>query len=122
LIRASKLVLADNPRPASRGYVSNRLFQSLAAGGALVMLQYFHDYQRLCLVDGTHVIIWENTEDLLEKIVYWLEPEHEDRRKAIAATGQRLCLEHHSFSVRVQELLEMVNRGTEMSYTQVHRN
>jgi hypothetical protein len=108
LIRAAKVVLADNPRPQARGYVSNRLFQSLAAGGALVMMQYFHDYETLGLIDGEHLVIWHELNDLREKLNYWLHPKNEDQRRAIAAAGQKFCLENHSFEVRVQELLQML--------------
>ena len=108
LIRAAKLVLADNPRPNARGYVSNRLFQSLAAGGALVLLEHFDEYERLGIVDGEHLIVWKDAEDLIEKTRFWCRAENEDRRRQIAAAGQKFCLEHHSFDVRVRELLEMI--------------
>ena len=108
LLRAAKLVLADNPRPQARGYVSNRLFQSLAAGGALVLMQYFHDYESLGLKDGEHLVIWRDVDDLEAKIAHWLRPEQEEERRALVAAGQQLCLKYHSFAARVQELLEFL--------------
>jgi len=105
LMRAAKLILADNPRTHARGYVSNRLFQSLAAGGAPVLMQYFHDYETLGLKDGENLVIWRDFDDLKAKITHWLKPEQEEERRAMAAAGQKVCLERHSFEVRVQELL-----------------
>jgi hypothetical protein len=105
LLRAARLVLADNPRPRARGYVSNRLLQTLVAGGGLLLMQYFHDFETLGLKDGEHLVIWWDLADLEAKIAYWLRPEQEQERLAIAAAGQKLCLEKHSFAVRVQELL-----------------
>ncbi len=109
LIRAAKLVLADNPRPNASGYVSNRLFQSLVAGGAMVLMQYFKEYEALGFIDGEHFVIWQESSDLIDKIKYWLLPENEQRRGEISATGQKFCLENHSFDVRVRELLQMVS-------------
>jgi hypothetical protein len=108
LLRAAKLVIADNPRPQARGYVSNRLFQSLAAGGALLLMEYFHDYETLGLKDGEHLVIWRDFDDLAAKIDYWLRPEQEEERRALAAAGQRLSLERHSFEARVRELLDFL--------------
>ena len=105
LMRAASLILADNPRPRARGYVSNRLFQSLAAGGAPVLMQYFHDYESLGLKDGEHLVIWRDFGDLKAKIAHWLKPEQAGARRTLAAAGQRLCLKRHSFEIRVQELL-----------------
>jgi hypothetical protein len=105
LLRAAKLVLADNPRPQARGYVSNRLLQTLVAGGGLMLMQYFHDYETLGLKDGEHLVIWRDFDDLEAKIAYWLRPEQEQERRAMAAAGRELCLEQHSFAVRLQELL-----------------
>jgi spore maturation protein CgeB len=49
--------------------------------------------------------MWRDFDDLAAKIEYWLKPEQEGERRALAAAGQRLCLERHSFDIRVQELL-----------------
>jgi hypothetical protein len=105
LLRAARLVLADNPRPRARGYVSNRLFQTLAAGGGLLLMEYFHDFETLGLQDGEHLVIWRDFADLEAKIAYWLRPEQEQERLDVAAAGQKFCLEKHSFAVRLQELL-----------------
>jgi hypothetical protein len=107
LIRAAKVVLADNPRPYARGYVSNRLFHSLAAGGALVMLERFLECERLGFVDGRHLIIWNDRQDLMEKLEHWLRPKMEAQRRAVARAGRAFCLNAHSFDVRVGELLEL---------------
>ncbi len=108
LIRAAKIVLGDNQWPSADGFVSNRLFQSLAAGGAIVVQQYFKGYEKLGLVDGEHLVIWNDVADLIEKVEYWLRPENEEPRAAIAAAGQKFCLENHSFDVRVQELFQIL--------------
>jgi hypothetical protein len=107
LIRASKIVLGDSQWPDS-GFVSNRIFQSFAAGGALVLHQYFKDYEKIGFIDGKHLVIWREIDDLIEKLNYWITSENGYRRKAIADAGQKYCLEHHSFDVRVRELLNIL--------------
>jgi spore maturation protein CgeB len=109
LIRAAKIVLSDSQWPDADGFVSNRLFQSLAAGGALVLQQRFKGYEKLGFVDGEHLIIWNELDDLVDRLHYWLRSENEDRRQGIAAAGQAFCLEHHSFDVRVLELCQMIS-------------
>jgi hypothetical protein len=108
LTRRAKIVLSDSQWPQADGYVSNRLFEAMAAGGALVMQQAFKGYERLGFVDGEHFVIWEDIADLIAKLRYWLLPENEARGRAVAAAGQKFCLEHHSFDVRVRELLGMI--------------
>ncbi len=109
LLRAAKIVLADNPRPGARGFISNRLFQSLAAGGAMLMLEYVRDYQALGFVDGKHFVIWQDQQDLLKKIAFWLRPENDAQRRAIALAGQELCLREHSFDARVNQLFNILS-------------
>ena len=108
LLRAAKVVLGDSLWPRVDGFVSNRLFQSLAAGGALVLQQRFKGLDKLGLAHGRHLIVWREVQDLLEKIRYWLRPENDECRRAVAAAGQEFCLRHHSFDVRVIELLRML--------------
>jgi len=110
LIRAAKVVLSDSQWPEASGFVSNRLFQSLAAGGALAMQQYFQGYETLGFRDLEHLVIWQDVEDLLGKLEYWLRPERDEERRRIAETGRRFCLAHHSFDVRVRELFEILDR------------
>ena len=62
---------------------------------------------KLGLIDGETCIIWRDFAELEKKIKYYLA--HEKERKAIADAGEKLALTHHSFDVRVQELLEMLD-------------
>jgi len=107
--RGAKISIGDSQWPET-GFVSNRVFQALAAGGAALAHQYFRDMDRLGLIDGETCIIWQDWTDLQNKIEYYLT--HEKERKSIAAAGNRMCLERHSFDMRVQELLKMLRLTT----------
>jgi hypothetical protein len=104
--RGAKISIGDSQWPDT-GFVSNRVFQALAAGSAALAHQYFRDMDKLGLVDGETCIIWRDFAELEKKIRYYLS--HEKERKAIADAGEKLALTRHSFDVRVQELLGMLD-------------
>lgn len=104
LYRAAKLSIGDDQWGAS-GFVSNRLFQAMAAGGAMYMQQHVPDLDRwLGLEDGVHYVVWHSAKDLCEKLVYWLHPDNDEEREYIAAAGREFMLERHSFDSRVGQL------------------
>lgn len=103
--RGAKISIGDSQWPDT-GFVSNRVFQALAAGGSALAHQWFADMDKLGLIDGDTCIIWRTFDDLKEKITYYLA--HEDERKRIADSGERLALDKHSFEMRVNELWELL--------------
>ncbi|MCP4648178.1 MAG: glycosyltransferase, partial [bacterium] len=97
------------------GFVSNRLFESLAAGGALMLHQEVPGMEELIgFKDGEHYVKWTDFDDLKEKIAYYLN--HEDERQKIADAGTRECRENHSFDKRVEELFEILKTKPLKSY------
>jgi len=107
--RGAKISLGDSQWPDS-GFVSNRVFQALAAGGSVLAHQWFRDMDHLGLIDGQTCIIWQDFNELERKVRYYLA--HEDKRRQIAEAGERLALDQHSFDNRVQELFQMLQRET----------
>lgn len=105
IYRGAKISLGDSQWPDS-GFVSNRVMQALAAGGAALAHQWFRGMEELGLIDGETCIIWREFGELEGKIRYYLANEPERRR--IAEAGERLALERHSFEARVKELFEMI--------------
>lgn len=111
LYKAAKISIGDNQwGNRAVGFVSNRLFQALGAGGALLLHQYVPGLDELLgLKDGEHYIVWHTTSDLREKLDYWLHPEHEGQRRRIADAGRDYAHMHLSFDARVRELMEIVD-------------
>jgi hypothetical protein len=103
--RGAKISLGDSQWPDS-GFVSNRVFQALAAGGSALAHQWFSGMEHLGLVDGETCIVWRDFPNLEQKLRHYLS--HEDERRRIADAGQRLALERHSFDARVRELFELL--------------
>lgn len=110
LYRAAKLSIGDNQwGDTATGFVSNRLFQAMVAGGAMLLHQRVPGLKDLLgLVDGEHYVMWNGFRDLREKIYYWLEPAHAEERERIAAAGRECMLSYHSFDSRVMELMEVL--------------
>jgi len=106
IYRGAKISIGDSQWPDT-GFVSNRVFQALVAGGSALAHQWFRDMDKLGLVDGETCIIWRDFAELEKKIRYYLAREKE--RKIIADAGEKLALKRHSFDVRVQELLGMLD-------------
>jgi glycosyltransferase involved in cell wall biosynthesis len=107
IYRGSKIAIGNNDFPES-GWVSNRIFQILAAGNTVLCHQWFKDYEQLGLVDKTNCLIWKDLDELREILKYWLSDSRSQKRKIIAANGEKLALERHSFDSRVSELWEML--------------
>jgi glycosyltransferase involved in cell wall biosynthesis len=104
LYRKCKIAIGDSQWPHAGGFVSNRLFQAMAAG-AFVLHQSFRGMEELLgLEDGVHLVTWKDALDLQGKIAYWLY--RKDGRDRIAKAGQDYVLKHHSFDARVDELFE----------------
>ena len=105
--RASKMAIGDSQWPGATGFVSNRLFQAMAAGGTLLLQQYFDGMEELLgLKDGVHLSVWKDFDELKEKIDYWLNNEKE--RKKVAKTGTEYVLTQHAFDCRVNQLFDVI--------------
>lgn len=113
----AKIALGDNQwKSGARGFVSNRLFQALAAGGALVVHQAFEGMEEyIGLKDGVHLRIWHSRAELQSIIDYYLDPANESERRSIVSAGQREVLRHHSFDARVKQLRSMLYPDIELT-------
>lgn len=84
-----------------------RVFDIMGSKGFLLtnyqeeMLQYFEQ--------GVDFVYYENYEDLLSKVEYYLT--HEEERLAIAENGYRKVCEEHSIVGRIREMVEVVRGG-----------
>lgn len=107
LYQNAKIAISDQQWPDATGYVSNRLFQAMAAGGCTVMQERFDGMEEwLGLEPGRHLLTWRNFDELGKKIDDVLR---NDRvRKKISKNGAKFMRKNHSFKRRVEELLEVL--------------
>lgn len=105
LYRLSKIIVGDSQWPDT-GFVSNRIFQALVAGGGAVFHQVFSDYDKLHLKHGKNIVIWRDFEHLRGLIEGYLEKP--EKLEKIALEGRKIALKYHSFDFRVKELFGML--------------
>lgn len=106
ILLASKVAIGDNQYPDAKGFVSNRFFETLAAGGAMLLHQHVPGLDELLdLKAGVHYISWNEPEELPALIDYWTAKRNDRTRRKIAAAGMKAVRENHSFDARVKELL-----------------
>lgn len=109
LVKNAKIVIGDNQWGAgAHGFVSNRLFETLANGGFLLHQRVDGLEELTGIKDGVHLVFWDTLDELPEAIAYWLSPAHATERKRIAKEGRAFVRDHHSFEVRVRELFEII--------------
>jgi hypothetical protein len=117
IYRGAKLAIGDSQWPDS-GFVSNRIMQILAAGNTVLCHQWFRGHEELGLVDKQNCLIWQDLGDLEYILKFWLSDSASQKLAQIAANGEKLALERHSFDSRVSELWEMlgINQVQEESW------
>lgn len=108
LYRAAKIAIGDSQWPQIMGYVSNRLFQAMAAGAFFMQQEFCGMQEYLGLIPDVHLVTWTTFDDLWDKLVYWLNPLRNAARHRIAGAGYRYILENHSFANRVDELMKLL--------------
>lgn len=110
LIRRAKLVVADQQWP-DRQYTSDRLFNSLAAGGAALAQQRFANCGAYGLEDSKTCLLWDGLDDLPALLAEWLDGKRAAKRRKVAAAGAALARTCHSFDVRVRQLFTEILPG-----------
>jgi glycosyltransferase involved in cell wall biosynthesis len=105
LYKNARLAVGDT-FPGTSAFVSNRFFQVLAVGGAMMMQQITPDFEthNPGLIDGEHYIGWRDLNDLKDKLTYWLDGRRESRRTAIAKAAQEIVVKNYSFDAQVKKL------------------
>lgn len=110
--RGVKIEVGDNQWMTDTGFVSNRMFDCLRAGGALLLHQVVPDLERYTgLVAGKHYIEWTDYDDLKAKIAYWLDKKQDKKRRELVKNAQAYVLKYHSFDARVKELFHSILPG-----------
>ena len=100
VFRRSRINLNISLRSIKSG-IPLRAFDIMGSGGFLLS-NYQADYLEH-FVPGEDFVYYESRENLLDKIGYYLE--HEDERRAIAASGHDKVAAAHTFRHRVREML-----------------
>ena len=84
--------------------VNMRVFEALASGSLLMTNDLAENGQSELFQDGVHLATYRDTEELLDKLAYYLR--HEEVRERIAAAGREEVLACHTYRHRMQTLLQ----------------
>lgn len=99
-----KVMVGDNVRNDIPGYWSDRLYLSLGCG-AFLMYPRVPGIEEF-FVDGEHLVLWDNIDDLHDKIDYYLA--RPDERERIARAGAEEVAKNHNWQVRIDEFFQIL--------------
>lgn len=105
VFQCSKINLNFTSKSIKTG-VPLRIFDIIGAGGFLLSnyQQELPDY----FVIGEDLDVYENEQDLLEKIRYYLS--HEEERRQIALNGQNKVRKYYTWKQRVEDILTIMEQ------------
>jgi GT2 family glycosyltransferase/tetratricopeptide (TPR) repeat protein/SAM-dependent methyltransferase len=86
--------------------VNMRVFEALASGSLLMTNDLAANGQAEWFQDGVHLATYKSSEELVDKIAFYLA--HEEVRERIAAAGREEAIARHTYRHRMQGLLEQV--------------
>jgi FkbM family methyltransferase len=117
IVGDSCLVPATNGEPIER-YWSDRIPETLGRGGFLLhpRVAGIEDL----FVDGEHLRLYDDREDLYRLIDYYLD--HEDERRAIAAAGRDHVRAHHTYEHRIETIVTSILPGVASSRDRFRRD
>jgi spore maturation protein CgeB len=109
IYRCSKIILNINMGYGIKNIDNNtmantRLFEALGCG-VLQAVDKKDDILEL-FEDGKHLVVFENLDELKEKLRYFLD--NPDKRSQIADEGRIEALRKHTYTLRMKEMFEMM--------------
>jgi len=104
-ISASKITITSNNIYNS---LSMRYTEVLSCGGFL-LADKPEDFDRFGYIDGKHLVLYKDINDLRDKIQYYLK--HDSEREHIARQGMKFVRKYHSCKRRVGEFIDIVKHN-----------
>lgn len=106
ILRNAKIVINIHVDMAKQYAANLRLYEATGVG-AFLLTDYKENLNDLFTV-GKEVEAYRSSNELIEKINYYLG--HEAERAKIALAGQQRTLRDHSYSVRLPELVALIEK------------
>ena len=111
-INETKIIVANNQKYHQLSFK----YTEVIACGTLMMGDKPSDFDRLGFKDGEHLILYNNFDDLKDKIGYFLK--HDQEREAIAKNGMEFVRKYHSNRVRIAEFIEMIQTRKQINWSE----
>jgi len=102
----AKMALSISQASHLWGYTSDRLY-NITATGCPALVHRFAGMEEHGYVDGETCIVWKDIDEMVEKVMYYLE--HDDEREAIGVAGRVMTHARHTWDHRIQSLLVMLD-------------
>ena len=102
------LIMPDGSKKVDLGgddTINMRLFEATGSG-ALLLTEALPGLRRY-FEPGKEVDTWQDTEELTQKILYWLA--HEKKRASMAAAGRARCLAEHSINKAAEKFVQIIH-------------
>ena len=90
--------------------INMRVFEALACGSFLVTNDLSDNGLSEFFQDAVHLATYDQAEELLDKLEFYLK--REDVRERVAAAGRNEALAHHTYKHRMQQLLTRIEQQT----------
>src|SRR5207249_4695574 len=100
--RLRRLARGEKTPPARRSQIKGRTFEVPGSGGVLLTDDVPH-LERY-LEPDRDVGVFDSTDDLVEKVDWWLR--HPEERAAVADAGYRRVLAEHTYDHRFAQIFE----------------
>lgn len=107
ILHNSKITMTKHIDSVAGEYANNMTLFEATGVGTLLMTDEKKNLSELFKV-GKEIVTYKNSDDLADKIKYYLV--HEDERMEIALAGQRRTLSEHNYKVRMSELLLILKK------------
>lgn len=101
--KLSKIYLGFDSMPHIRKSMSERMYIAVGCG-AFYMCQYVDGIEDM-LEPDKEIVTFKSEQEMLAKIKYYLENDHE--RAKIAKAGQKRVLEEHTYEIRTGQLIKI---------------
>lgn len=86
----------------------NMKFTEFTSCGTFVLADRPADFNHLGFKDGKHLVLYENLDDLSDKIKYFLK--HEVEREEIAKNGMEFVRKNHNNTVRSKQFTDAIRK------------
>jgi hypothetical protein len=105
ILKTSKIIVTANPTDWEGDF---RLWEALLVGNLVLCDRMIVPHMmKKPLISGTHLVFYDDIHDILNIIDYYMK--NEELREKIGACGREYVLKHHTFSNRLDEILEQLN-------------
>ncbi len=104
VVKNAKIIIGDNQYNDGSGFVSNRIWEVMSPGGFMLHQRVDNLQRATGLRAGAHYVVYEDLNDLQDKIHYYME--HADERETIRKRGMKYVNRKHTFDARLVELFD----------------